>query len=334
MELTNQLFPWHIAFDRNMRITSVGQNLAARLKTSGIGRKAKEVLKVVRPAGAKLSFDSLLENTRAPFLLSIDAQHLQSPFGEDTGEGEAVAQNHASLSRNVSHLSNPTISVPPQHPAQGKMSKSSSVASIGSNARSSLGGGGGGGLSRTATTGRNLAAPMSPIGECPFSSFASATGSLAPSANASAMSSKRNSQDMMLRIARLTTSVDNIKLHGQVTFCKDTDTMLFTGVPALHSQEQMEAQGISLSELPLHSHGREYLYGSMFQSASAKNTNEVDKRMAELDTSMAEVQEKKEQIDALLHSILPPVRACACVCLCACVCVSVCVCQIDGFGTH
>ena len=136
VELTNELFPWHIAFDRNMRITSVGQNLAARLKTSGIGRKAKEVLKVVRPAGAKLSFDSLLENTRAPFLLSIDAQHLQSPFGEDTGEGEAVAQNHASLSRNVSHLSNPTISVPPQHPAQGKMSKSSSVASIGSNARS------------------------------------------------------------------------------------------------------------------------------------------------------------------------------------------------------
>ena len=167
-------------------------------------------------------------------------------------------------------------------------------------------------------------------GSCPFSGMASSTGSNM----SSTLSSKRNSQEMMLRMTKLANSVDSIKLHGQVTFCKDTDTMLFTGVPALHSQEQMEAQGISLSELPLHSHGREYLYGSMFQSASAKNTNEVDKRMAELDTSMAEVREKKEQIDALLHSILPPVRACACVCLCACVCVSVCVCQIDGFGTH
>ncbi|EGD78967.1 guanylate cyclase [Salpingoeca rosetta] len=135
---------------------------------------------------------------------------------------------------------------------------------------------------------------------CPFSGNSSMASSN--------MSSKRSSA-LSFASHRFNMRAEHIKLHGQVTYHADSDCVVFFGTPALRSLEEMEAQRIELSEMPLHSHGREYLYGSMFQSASAKNSNEVDKKLAELDQSMAEVQHKKKEIDSLLHSILPPTVA-------------------------
>ncbi|EGD74225.1 NO-insensitive guanylyl cyclase III [Salpingoeca rosetta] len=246
--LTNDLFPWHVAFDRDMKIASLGKHLASRLKRKQIGAQAWQVFKVVRPSSMRLKFDDMLQVQGAPILLSVDAKHLTH---EVTVDESVVTLTH--------HL--PQLQVTDPSGARGSES----------------------------STG------------CPFSGTSSSFSSNT--------SSKRSSADMLLRAARLTSKVDNIKLHGQITYHEESDLLLFVGVPALHSLEEMEAQGINLTELPLHSHGREFLYGAMYQSASAKNTNEVDKRMAELDHSMLEVQQKKEQIDALLHSILPPVVA-------------------------
>ncbi|EGD74224.1 adenylate and Guanylate cyclase catalytic domain-containing protein [Salpingoeca rosetta] len=258
-EVTNELFPWHVAFDRDMKIASVGKHLAARFKKQQLGASASHVFKLVRPLGMSFSFDSLKTTQGAPILLSVDAKHVRKL---DQQQPQQPHQHvHDASSANTSHAGS-------QRPTLGP---------------------------------DQLADRGSAVGGCPFSSMSSAS--------TSAASSKRTSVDMMMRAARLTNKVDNIKLHGQVTYHEGSDLLLFVGVPALHSLEEMEAQGINLTELPLHSHGREFLYGAMFQSASAKNTNEVDKRMAELDHSMLEVQQKKEQIDALLHSILPPVVA-------------------------
>eukprot|EP00043_Microstomoeca_roanoka_P000114 m.26766 g.26766 ORF g.26766 m.26766 type:complete len:689 (+) comp10121_c0_seq1:129-2195(+) len=132
---------------------------------------------------------------------------------------------------------------------------------------------------------------------CPFSSASSV------------MSSKRSSGDFLLLANRISAKVENIKLHGQLSYNEELDVVMFLGTPTLHSVEEMEAQDIELADMPVHSHAREVLYGSMFQSASAKNSNAIDERLAALDRSMAEVSETKRQIDDLLHSILPPVVA-------------------------
>ncbi|EGD78581.1 NO-insensitive guanylyl cyclase III [Salpingoeca rosetta] len=260
--VTNDLFPWHVAFDRDMNIVSVGKHLAGRFKKQQLGAKAGSVFKIIRPSHVRLKFDELMQAKDVPVLLSVDAKHLVQP---DSSDDASVSDN---ADTSVSSLSQQMPRLQVTEDSRGNQRRSTAAMSA-----------------------------------CPFSSPGSAINSTA--------SSKRSSMDMMLRAARLARKVDNIKLHGQVTFHEASGVLLFVGVPALYSLEEMETQGISLSEMPLHSHGREVLYGSMFQSASAKNTNEVDKRMAELDRSMLEVQEKKEQIDTLLHSILPPVVASA-----------------------
>ena len=145
--------------------------------------------------------------------------------------------------------------------------------------------------------GGNTNGGSSRLDSCPMSTSGSSTGT------------SYRTTDVILSAARVTAQASNIKLHGQMTHSTEQDTVVFFGTPALRTLEEMETQGIELTELPLHSHGREYLYGSMFQSASAQNSNVVDRRMAELDLEMVQVQEKKHQIDTLLHSILPPVVA-------------------------
>ena len=245
--LTNELFPWHFALDRNMKIVSLGKHLAARFKENQMGSTGKSVFRMIRPVDAAYSFESMIEMSGVSYLFSIDQKLLkvEEEEGED-GMGVNLDQHFATL---ASANSDGTAA-----------SSAMSAGSLYSNASSFRG-------------------------------------------------SQQGSRNMLMRANRLSAKVDNIKLHGQVSYHEEKDVVVFFGTPALRSLEEMEAQRIDLREMPLHSHGREYLYGSMFQSASAKNSNEVDKRMAELDSSMLEIQEKKEQIDNLLHSILPPIVA-------------------------
>eukprot|EP00056_Hartaetosiga_gracilis_P002141 m.51107 g.51107 ORF g.51107 m.51107 type:complete len:698 (+) comp10929_c0_seq5:98-2191(+) len=112
----------------------------------------------------------------------------------------------------------------------------------------------------------------------------------------------------MKKNAELAKKLKNIKLHGQVVQLHD-GVIGFFGTPTLRSFEEMEMQGVELRQMPLHSHARDVLFGSMFLSSSAQNSVLVDKKLADLDTTMIEVEEKKTQIDSLLHSILPPVVA-------------------------
>eukprot|EP00043_Microstomoeca_roanoka_P008648 m.83122 g.83122 ORF g.83122 m.83122 type:complete len:703 (+) comp14333_c0_seq2:65-2173(+) len=243
MELTNDLFPWHFALDREMKIVSVGKNLAARFKEDPLGVKAQDLVRMLRPFNASFAFDALVKLDGASCLFSVAAEHLQDLSKDDDQE---------TLALTTSNLQQSTLSV----------------------------------------MGENT---------CPFSGMSSAVSSVA--------GSKRSSADMIRLANRLSRRVENIKLHGQLTYHKDKDVIIFFGTPALYSVEEMEAQGINLADMPLHSHGRELLYGSMFQAASARNSNVIDQRLAALDQSMHEVNETKKQVDNLLHSILPPVVA-------------------------
>ncbi|EGD79412.1 NO-insensitive guanylyl cyclase III [Salpingoeca rosetta] len=236
--VTNDLFPWHFAFDRDMKIVSLGKHLAARFEEPQAGKPFKKVFRMLRPVDISSEFDELKDVDGVSCLFSVDAKLLR----DDDAHGLASGMQGMSLMGNGGDMA--------------------------SDMRSSL-----------------------------------------VSCASSFRGSNASSSDMLMMANRLYAKADNIKLHGQLTYNSDHDVVVFFGTPALRSLEEMEAQRIELSEMPLHSHGREFLYGSMFQSASAKNSNEVDRRMAELDQSMLEIQDKKKQIDGLLHSILPPVVA-------------------------
>lgn len=231
--LTNNLFPWHFAFNTEMNIVSVGKHLAHRFQESQIGKQGKRVFRMVRPVDIGYDFESFKDLDGVPCTFSVDAKLLRDELTNSAHHSRASSPHHQ-------------------------------------------------------------------FGEsCPFSN--------ATSGMSSSIDSKASSADLLALATRMNIKLDNLKLHGQMTFHEEQNVVIFLGTPALRSLEEMEAQRIELAELPLHSHGREFLYGSMFQSTSAQNSNEVDTRLAELDKSMEEIQEKKEQINNLLHSILPPV---------------------------
>lgn len=238
--MTNDLFPWHFALDRELRIVSAGKNLVAHLTHNPTGTHAKKMFKLIRPVDCAFNFDTFAALDGVSCLFMVDSKH---------------------LSETTCAVTVDTITMP------GAVKDTSDTQSL---------------------------------TECPFSSSSSRTSS--------SMSSKRTSASFM-KSNRLAVRADNIKLHGQLTYSQEHDVVIFFGTPALRSLEEMESQGIALAEMPLHSHGRELLYGSMFQSTSAKNSTAVDDKLAALDDQMLQVQVKKEQIDSLLHSILPPVSS-------------------------
>lgn len=96
-------------------------------------------------------------------------------------------------------------------------------------------------------------------------------------------------------------------LHGELVYDSDSDVLMFVGIPKVSSIEEMELQNIELADFPIHSHGREVLFGALYQRISADNTTAIDERLAELDRSLNDIQETKDQVNKLLHSILPPV---------------------------
>eukprot|EP00055_Hartaetosiga_balthica_P000101 m.135671 g.135671 ORF g.135671 m.135671 type:complete len:696 (-) comp10129_c0_seq1:385-2472(-) len=238
-ELTNSLFPWHFAFDRDMSICSVGKYLAGRIKSRDlIGSSVSKIFKLARPVDVDYEFEELRACQGMSMMFVVRQGRLL------TAEQQLKVQEALAASDTLGRSLNSSTSV---------LSHASSNTSIGS--------------------------------------------------------TMSNVSDLGVRAAKLTKSMDNLKLHGEVVYHEERDVLMFVGTPSIRSIEELAIQGVTLKEMPLHSHAREILYGSMFQSASAKNSNIIDQKLADLDHTMFEVNQKKRQIDNLLHSILPPVVA-------------------------
>nr|UQK61950.1 soluble guanylate cyclase 3 [Choanoeca flexa] len=109
------------------------------------------------------------------------------------------------------------------------------------------------------------------------------------------------------RRARAKVKKHVVQLHGQMI--QNGDLMMFAGVPMLKSLDHMKAQGVSLSELPVHSHGREVMLGSMMQTLSAKHANIAALELRDLNNDRDEADRARELTGDLLHKILPPVIA-------------------------
>jgi len=306
-KMTSRLFPWHIAFDRDMRITSLGKHLAARMKKDCIGAPATKLFHIVQPVDAKWDFDDFKQREGKPFLFAtkphrmLSAEEYANLLSEQrkrqqemtatmmasmaSGQGPCPVQ-HLDLRKLVLKDGDESSSV-----ASGPHTDTHSEASRGQDELASELGEEDGEDDGASEVSKTFSAG------CPFSGFTSAA--------TSASASRRTSMERIERRARYMRKPTRIKLHGEVVYDEETDTILFAGNPLVQSQEELEAQGIDLSDLPIHSHGREVLYGSMFQATSASNSNDVEAKLAELDESMTKINKTKEKVDSLLQSILP-----------------------------
>eukprot|EP00055_Hartaetosiga_balthica_P003567 m.8239 g.8239 ORF g.8239 m.8239 type:complete len:697 (+) comp3066_c0_seq1:69-2159(+) len=239
-ELTNNLLPWHFAFNADLQLTSIGHELSARLSMDDpIGKSVSSLFTILRPVATKFEYEALsvLEETLGVTLI-IKNEFL------------LARSNVSNLSSTLDTIHQSTSSLNQDGLSEGGLSHSASVMSF-----------------QSAVSDGNM---------------------------------KKNSE--------LAKKKKHLKLHGQFTLAENGDVIFF-GTPALRSYEEMVAQGVDLQQMPIHSHARDVLFGSLFLSTSAANSVLVDRKLADLDATMNEVEEKKNQIDGLLHSILPPVVA-------------------------
>nr|UQK61951.1 soluble guanylate cyclase 2 [Choanoeca flexa] len=71
-EQVNDVFPWHVEFDRHLKITSLGSSLASRfdeLKLTDL--KLFDIIKFQRPSLLRQDFDSFLQYDRQSFLVIV-----------------------------------------------------------------------------------------------------------------------------------------------------------------------------------------------------------------------------------------------------------------------
>jgi hypothetical protein len=72
-----RLFPFHVAFDEALRVTSLGRALRRQLASDALGRGLAELFSIVRPALAEPNLAAVLGRKDAVFLLGVRGRPLK-----------------------------------------------------------------------------------------------------------------------------------------------------------------------------------------------------------------------------------------------------------------
>eukprot|EP00049_Salpingoeca_infusionum_P016315 m.332255 g.332255 ORF g.332255 m.332255 type:complete len:549 (+) comp16056_c0_seq29:952-2598(+) len=302
-DMIHQLFPWHIEVDANMTVQSIGTHISKRLKENPIGKKLAQLIKISRPVDATIEYHDLKTRTGVPVMMSINKSCLikdgemaylpeanACPFSRQAVEllnaGAIDAQEKSILSGHTGMTLNPSTSVSSRPSAQGvdmltiqEEDDEKKVEVDMANPPTTT----------TPTQGRSRANTTN-----------ARVGELPTFPNMSCTSSVTSGSRMSVRKA-----AEQIILHGELILNAENGNLFFAASPAISDMAAMQANGMSLDELPIHSHGREMLFSAMFQSISAATTADFEKKVQHLDETMQQVNQRKLQIDTLLHSILP-----------------------------
>eukprot|EP00049_Salpingoeca_infusionum_P006136 m.101766 g.101766 ORF g.101766 m.101766 type:complete len:873 (+) comp13209_c0_seq1:1025-3643(+) len=286
----NKLFPWHIAFDKSLKVVSVGTTLACRLKRNPIGLSLRSMARILRPIQAKMDFKDLCTRQGVPIMLSIrdgilarSTDDIFVPGGKGNLTLELLQQ--AGLrSVSQSRRQSGATAKDQQHQPKSKASTADGIESL----HPDQVGGSGFDASSQGSTLDNM----------------SDTSSL-PSVHSLQLSATGSVNSMSGVFARKIKKSGEILLHGQFIHDEQTQTIFYAATPHVTSLQDLRDSGMALNDLPIHSHGREILFSSMFQSVSAASAAEFEQKVRDLDKSMQDVQAKKDQIDGLLQSILP-----------------------------
>lgn len=90
-------------------------------------------------------------------------------------------------------------------------------------------------------------------------------------------------------------------------YCIAWNTWMLRQIIITWKSEPDSVKGVELTELPVHSHGREILFSSLFQNISARQANKVATELQALSNDRSAAEQQQLLTSNLLHSILPPV---------------------------
>jgi diguanylate cyclase (GGDEF)-like protein len=89
--LMGEVFPFHFAFDRDLRVVQTGQALHKLCPRATVGAGVQEFCQIITPAGVPLAFDAISEQRYTVFFLALQREDGMAV----TLKGQMVHANHA-----------------------------------------------------------------------------------------------------------------------------------------------------------------------------------------------------------------------------------------------
>lgn len=264
------LFPWHICFDKTMRVTSLGSDIKQCFPMLDEERPLlTSLVKLVRPSILKLDFEGLKRFNNTSFLLIV-----RDETYADIRQSKRVERRANRDAHNAALL---------------KHGQSATAAASGpSSSGCPLG------------YGNKAKAAEEPVEEeepeeedtAEFEEFA-----LRKFQKQSSCSSLEADQF-------ISETVDYLYLKGEIVFLDD-GTALLAGVPQISRPEDLHNRNLSLKNLPVHSNARELLFSSMHQSATIGIATQLESTMESLARAREDMERERARSEQLLHAILP-----------------------------
>jgi guanylate cyclase soluble subunit beta len=97
-----------------------------------------------------------------------------------------------------------------------------------------------------------------------------------------------------------------IRLKGQMVHVPESNALLFLCSPRVADLDALRAQGLFLSDLPLHDATRDLIFMTHTRSAERELVEQLEETSNNLKKMEACLIDDKKRTDDLLHSILPP----------------------------
>ena len=104
------------------------------------------------------------------------------------------------------------------------------------------------------------------------------------------------------------TSKNAIQFRGQMipTSSREGADILFVGSPRINSVEELEYQGLYLSDIPVHDVTRDLILLNQHFHVERNIAAELQETKCALEVQKSNVEREKHRADMLLHSMLPP----------------------------
>eukprot|EP00049_Salpingoeca_infusionum_P008679 m.143243 g.143243 ORF g.143243 m.143243 type:complete len:953 (-) comp14085_c0_seq3:237-3095(-) len=339
----NQLFPWHLEVDRNLKVVSMGSLLQGRFQSpeclkskSQTNPSLRDVIKIKQPAFSTPTFDALADRDHCTFMAVVrDDWYFEQ---KALGKADNITQKTSLQEKKKKHsMTSPLSESGCPFPMSVKDYEAEYQQRRSSHSRK-LHGTSGCPLSHSQPASRKklshgVLATLSEDKPTNWPSRAS-RGSMLQSlaANPSALESVLSpgpltrtisdslSQMMQMRRASstsrasissieaeayITEAVGYLFLRGEIVYRKDTDTIMLLGNPECSTPNQLYLRGLSLKDLPVHSNTRERLFSAAHQLATISNAGCLESTTKQLARAKADIQVERRRVHDLLHSILP-----------------------------
>ena len=291
-------FPWHLACDSNLRVTSLGSCLGPRFTSLVEGTNLLSLVRVVRPQLANGTFESLADICGKDTLLVVrDSFYHTSeavqpilggvsdgPASESSGRGDSGLDS----SSPTPPLSEPAIAAEPGAPGASPLS-GCGVATAAPPSPSRL---------RRKKSDRG--APSSPLLR-----RLNGPRSLEDSLDGDAPCNKKRRASVAMPVHIERQSASMLYLRGEFMLSSDGRGVVFLGAPSVHSVDALAPLGVCLDDFPVHCNGRELLQSAAHQLATVRMAEEITETRAELDQALGELRMEQRKQEMLLHSILP-----------------------------